>query len=107
MIFISLIAGAIEEIVSMAEKCGAGLHVNAFIPAGRARNHPEISLTREGNEIVYSLRVNTPRLAAKEIVGFCSEYPAACGGVIYQFLKERKKKFAHIFTGLILKEMWA
>ena len=31
----------------------------------------------------YSLRVNTPRLAAKEIVGFCSEYPAACGGVFY------------------------
>ena len=31
----------------------------------------------------YSLRVNTPRLAAKEIVGFYSEYPAACGGVIY------------------------
>jgi hypothetical protein len=33
--------------------------------------------------LFYSLRVNTPRLAAKEIVGFCSEYPAACGGVIY------------------------
>jgi len=74
--FIYLFAGPIEEIISMAEKCGAALHVNALIPAGRARNHPEISLTREGNEIVY------------------------------QFLKERKKKFAHIFTGLILKEMW-
>ncbi len=67
----------LEEIISMPEKCGAALHVNALIPAGRARNHPEISLTGERNEIVY------------------------------QFRKERKKKFAHIFAGLILKEMWA
>jgi len=38
--------------------------------------------------LFYSLRVNTPRLAAKEIVGFCSEYPAACGGVIYLKVKK-------------------
>jgi hypothetical protein len=41
--------------------------------------------------IFYSLRVNTPWLAAKEIVGFCSEYPAACGGGIY-FRKNIKKR---------------
>lgn len=62
--------GQLEEIISMAQKCGAALHANALIPVGRARNHPEILLTREENEIVY------------------------------QFLKERKKKFAHIFTDL-------
>ena len=62
--------GQLEEIISMAEKCGAALHLNAVIPMGRARNHPEILLTREGNESVY------------------------------QFLKERKKKFAHVFTDL-------
>lgn len=62
--------GQLEEIIKLAEECGAALHVNTLIPVGSAKNHPEISLTPEENESVY------------------------------QFLKERKKKSAHFFTDL-------
>ena len=48
----------LEEIIQLAEKYGAALHFNALIPVGRAKEHPEIFLSREDNERVRAFLKN-------------------------------------------------
>jgi MoaA/NifB/PqqE/SkfB family radical SAM enzyme len=42
----------LEDIVELAERHGAGLHLNALIPVGRAKNNSKILLSRKENEWV-------------------------------------------------------
>ena len=46
------VLGQLDDIVRLANQQGAGLHLNALIPVERARQNPEILLSREENEWV-------------------------------------------------------